>query len=324
MFLSLVQLALAMSCVGIINSTGHNNQGSWDITNSYLKYPLTNQNSTYCYTFSCDGLYNFTPYEDDGNRHDYDVKLMSISLFDDSIGATFNDYISCYLSYTEDNYSIVQDSMLLTYKIADIEGPVYPKLNYYFYSSVELINSNTQQVVSIYTIFDDGFDLVPLWQTQNFPTISLPTDFRAYHIRINMCFVYLEESVYQSILREYDGSDYSAGYDLGYQNGKHDGIEIGANDYKSSQEYQDVLQQQYDLGKQAGISEGRAEVIEQGQTATIIFNGIISIALLPVNVFLRMLNLEVFGINLGALVSSLLTICVIIILVRMIFGKNGE
>lgn len=60
-------------------------------------------------------------------------------------------------------------------------------------------------------------------------------------------------------------------------------------------------------------------------TASIIFQGICNIGLMPVNFFLGVLNFEVFGINIGAFVSALLTLAIVIIIVRIIFaGGNGK
>ena len=76
------------------------------------------------------------------------------------------------------------------------------------------------------------------------------------------------------------------------------------------------------------ITETETVVIVQPSevsTASIIFQGIFNIGLMPVNFFLGVLNFEVFGINIGAFVSALLTLAIVIIIVRIIFsGGNGK
>lgn len=112
----------------------------------------------------------------------------------------------------------------------------------------------------------------------------------------------------------------NSGYNLGYQDGYDEGYRIGDSDG-----YEDGRATGEEIGYQAGLSDGRQQAIDEGSAASVIFNGIISIGLLPTNVFLRILNFEVFGINIGAFVSSLLTIMVLIIIFRMFFGgKAGD
>lgn len=106
------------------------------------------------------------------------------------------------------------------------------------------------------------------------------------------------------------------------------GVHQGYLDYQDSGEYQDYITEVwhdgYDDGRSYGWQEGYDEALEQDiQTATV-FNGILSIALLPINVFLGMMNFEVFGINVGGFVSGLLTIAIIFILFRTIFNGGSK
>lgn len=87
----------------------------------------------------------------------------------------------------------------------------------------------------------------------------------------------------------------------------------------SSSELADAIQ----VAKDAGYAEGLQDGLEGGQPS-VIFSGILNVALLPVNMFLQILNFEVFGINIGALVTGLLTIAVVIIIVRLVTGKKND
>ena len=123
---------------------------------------------------------------------------------------------------------------------------------------------------------------------------------------------------------------YNQGYTIGYENGSAEGFARGNdNGYRSAEtqyttpgtsEYLSI----YNVGKQNGLTEGYTQALDQGTTATTIFAGIISVGLLPINVFLQMLDLNVFGINIGGLISGLLTVAVVIIIVRFLFGGKND
>lgn len=99
-------------------------------------------------------------------------------------------------------------------------------------------------------------------------------------------------------------SYYQSGYDSGYDAGYDDG---------------------YRYGESVGFTEGYNYVQDQGATASVIFTGILTIAMLPINFFLAILNFEVFGINIGGAVAGLLTIAIAFIIIRIIFsGGNGK
>lgn len=95
---------------------------------------------------------------------------------------------------------------------------------------------------------------------------------------------------------QWDGR-YTVGYDDGYDSG-------------------------YGQGHQDGFSEGYQTAIDSGSTAATIFSGIVTVGLLPVNFFLGIMNFEVFGINIGAFISALLTIAIIIIVIKIIIGSQ--
>lgn len=97
--------------------------------------------------------------------------------------------------------------------------------------------------------------------------------------------------------------DYNFGYSRGYEDGYEEGTERGGS-----------WQDGYNQGYQDGAS--------QDETALTIFEGIVTIALVPINFFLAIFNFEIFGINLSGFVSALLTISIIIIVIRFITGKK--
>lgn len=129
-------------------------------------------------------------------------------------------------------------------------------------------------------------------------------------LTIKLTLFLQNESAYSMSTSDFNNY-YQTGYDNGYIAGESAGYELGD-------------QQGYSEGYQVGFTEGYAEADNQDTTALTIFTGIINVALLPVNVFLSILNFEVFGINIGALVSSFLTIAIVVILWRIISGGKND
>lgn len=106
-----------------------------------------------------------------------------------------------------------------------------------------------------------------------------------------------EDGLYNDITSAYT-EGYNKGYDTGYTEGNNNG-------------YQD------------GYQEGLVHA-DYDSTALTIMQGIIDVGLLPVNVFLLILNFEVFGVNISGFVSALLTISIVIIIVRFLFGGKSD
>jgi hypothetical protein len=79
----------------------------------------------------------------------------------------------------------------------------------------------------------------------------------------------------------------------------------------------------YENGYADGYIDGFTAGSDIDNTAVTIFSGILNIALVPINFFLAMFNFEILGINMSALVSSILSVCLIVIIVRIIFGKKS-
>lgn len=101
---------------------------------------------------------------------------------------------------------------------------------------------------------------------------------------------------------------YNSGYGVGYADGYNTGYTEGES-----------------FGQQEGFAQGLIEGTDRNATATTIFTGILEVGLLPVNVFLAIFNFEVFGINIGGFLASLMTIAIIVIVIRIIVGaKTGS
>lgn len=133
-------------------------------------------------------------------------------------------------------------------------------------------------------------------------------------------------------------SGYDSGYNSGYSEGYQYGVDVGFDEglqYGSdpliqqyyNEGYHDAIVDNQDYWYNEGYHDGELVGMEVANRdaliANQIFTGIISIALVPVNFFLGILNFDVFGINIGALVSSLLTVLVLITIIKTIFGSKS-
>lgn len=109
---------------------------------------------------------------------------------------------------------------------------------------------------------------------------------------------------YDSLISQFNGINYFniLGDDF-YNEGYHDGYEDG-----------------YDIGYADGYGDG---VNVDGTTATI-FNGIMTIGLTPINFFLGIFNFNILGINITGFVTALLSVCLVIIVLRLFTGSNAK
>lgn len=84
----------------------------------------------------------------------------------------------------------------------------------------------------------------------------------------------------------------------------------------------------YNDGRGDGYAEGFIDGIDEGAsmdgTVITIFNGILSVALVPINFFLGIFNFEILGINITGFVTALVSVCVVIVLIRLIFGSKAS
>ena len=128
-----------------------------------------------------------------------------------------------------------------------------------------------------------------------FPLLQDDDEYQRFAITFNF-----DSIIENAILR-----DSRLSFDQGYYSGYADG-----NKYGQSVAYQ------------RGYDDGYNDGFSADSTAMTIFNGILNVALVPINFFLSIFNFEVLGINIKGLVSALLTIAIVIIVIRLITGKK--
>lgn len=113
------------------------------------------------------------------------------------------------------------------------------------------------------------------------------------------------DNLYSQVINAFNSQSggYSAGYNVGYEDGYVNGTGNGYNE---------------------GYNDGYVEGIQTDSTAFTIFNGILGIGMLPINVFLAMLNWEVFGINISSFVMSIFTLAITIYVISVFTGKKDK
>lgn len=107
--------------------------------------------------------------------------------------------------------------------------------------------------------------------------------------------------------------DTTAAYNQGYSDGEASGRVAG---------YDDGHRVGYDDGYSVGYSTGFYDGFSSDSTALTIFSGILAIGTLPINIFLSFFNFEVLGINFSELVSSMLSVCVCLIIIKKVFSTD--
>lgn len=162
-----------------------------------------------------------------------------------------------------------------------------------------------------YSYDGDGYDIIDFYYSYEDEGYSYD-DYTLLYSGQSLNTSYFENSgtdvVYRFVMpldlinyyfNTYNGMTYQDGYDDGYADGNAEGYGLG-------------------------WAEGYHFADNQDAVASSIFIGIIDVALLPINFFLACLNFEVFGINIGSMVTALLTVMIVIIIVRVVFGGGNQ
>lgn len=198
--------------------------------------------------------------------------------------------VECNLSFTED------DEVLYSYTASyDFDEPYLQTPYNHLILTPQFSGADSSctltGTINSDTLFELEFDNLFISQYFLFNTDSYDW-FLSYYINSA-----------QSLIK--NGNVYGTAYYDGFRDGKQQGYDEGKAD-----------------GHQEGWLEGFNYADNQDETALTIFEGIITIALVPINFFLAIFNFEIFGINLSGFVSALLTVSIIIIVVRFLTGKK--
>lgn len=151
-----------------------------------------------------------------------------------------------------------------------------------------------------FTWYDDTIDDgAVVYANSSFSVSNITGGTRANTYNVDLTDLY---NVVNSRFGSADGG-FEEGYNTGYGVGYNNGSEQGYN---------------------TGYADGYTDGVETDTTAFTIFNGILSIGMVPINVFLAMLDFTVLGINISNFVMSLLTVLITVWVVRMITGGGNK
>lgn len=167
------------------------------------------------------------------------------------------------------------------------------------------------QVDFIFSITNSDFPSTPVQYTDSIDFSNgkytnytfQESSFRSYLDIVNSSKLSASLIITCSPINEDRYNSVSNAEESGYQNGYHDG---------------------YEDGKDVGISIGHSDNNVMDPQMFTIFNGILNVAMVPVNVFLGIFNWEVFGINIASVVASLLSIAILVIVIRLIAGASAK
>lgn len=212
------------------------------------------------------------------------------------------------LKYNEnvENYIYEYNGFNINFGIYDESNELIYEYNESYYEEVTMNITNSTSYMIGYRYDNEDLKITFIYglRTSNFnipiEELSDPWDIK-YNESYTISWTPIVENIIPALI---SSNSYDLGYNNGYTQGNIDGNSTGYNQ---------------------GYATGYKDAEDQDSTAVTIFSGILSVGLLPVNFFLAILNFEVFGINIGAFVSALLTVAIVVIVTRMVVnGGNGK
>lgn len=248
----------------------------------------------------------------------FDCKCNYFDTFDNDIYTDMEITYSfrCYFN-DEENYTIKMYAVGLNCSIYDEEGDLYKSLTDRITFNELDFNLSTDYVTIQDSHADYDLDCefhLPnnvIWILSVSDTLLSGSEISNFDPTCKFDTIpisYLIYSTYYSSSIESDEEHaYWNGYDDGY-NYAHD----------------TAYYEGYDLGYNEGYTDGYNTGSTTTGEASVIFAGILNVAMIPVNFFLAILNFEVFGINIGGFVTGLLTLAVIYIIWKIILGHGGK
>lgn len=182
-------------------------------------------------------------------------------------------------------------------------------------ASASILNTGTNTIYCDELIDSDYFDDYVDYSSISGMYISNDwvIDFRNDSTWIDCFELTLQNAIRATELpmNEAYNNGYTDGFQDGYIEGKGDGIIEGRAE-----------------GKAEGLAEGYANGYRDGEsmdeTAAAIYAGIIATGMIPIQFFLTIFNFEIFGINLTGLVTSLMSICIVLIVIKRTFAIHED
>lgn len=286
----MIRLLPVILMSGFVNNTGYSNGFNYKANNCEIHFNM----SSFCYDDTYQELQiNFYGEFYFNNSEDYMFSFTSVTY-----SITLNEY-----SYYGDanlsawyNEVILYDTDDITFNVVNNIDDLRPDLSIslngqssFIYVTYDIENPTLLQMYNDYL---NGF---------NNNSLDFELDFA-------------NDSTYVDNLTNlinYGGRSINDGYDFAFQSGFVNGYEDG---------YSDGRDAGYTIGEQNGFTDGYNQGLADGtltdETAFTIFSGVLAVGMLPINVFLSIFNFEILGINLSAFVSSLLSVCIVLIVIK--------
>ena len=229
-----------------------------------------------------------------GSEIDDESQLNNIDVTLSYDGAIYNHYIYGGWEYDESQLSIQDFFVTFIYDGNLIDSNVYCCADFY-------INDGFGQENEYNSKFVYSSQYVDLSNRQDSHTLVNPIEspfFDSMEYSFTLRIYLIDSNLYQTLVDS--GDNYGNGFDNGYDTGYHDGYDDGKS-----------------TGYQDGYTKGKEDYENQSGQINSIFDGILSIGLIPIEFFMSIFNFSIFGINVQQIVSALLSIVVIVILLRI-------
>lgn len=190
----------------------------------------------------------------------------------------FNSYIGEFAAY-----SIVDDLDIV--KLKNV------RLTLINYSGTSIVPEDVRELSNLRIMFFSGLDVYSI--TMSSYAMGLALDYNSY---LN--------------------DDYNTGFQNGYSDGHHEGYESGYA-VGTDEGYESGYDVGYSSGKSQGYTEGYNKGTESASSFSF-FSLISAIVDVPINAILSLFNFEIFGFNLQPLLTTVLTLCVALAIIRLI------
>ena len=295
-------LSVDTSILRISNSDTHGtNRNAYIPCISFTAFWVSNQNKLVPYHIARDNVTYL-----DLNYYTYDNYDYIILPYVDSRGTYYDEFwlgypqvqgneytgryghiiVECSPNFNCNVYSVNYVGTL-TYEYLDVPIQTSHGATYYL---VDTVNTVT------YTDTDGNICTVTYLSTYSF----------RYYDRYTRGYVSWDNRTYYMVDTISDSEQYRLGYDSGYSNGKDDYLNSG---------YQDG----YNAGRVNGYNQGKQEGIASANEYS--WLGLLGAVVdVPLQALSGLLGFEIFGINLLSLASGLFTLCIILFLLRIVFG----
>lgn len=185
------------------------------------------------------------------------------------------------------------------------------------YANASILNTGTSTIYCEELINEDYFADYVYDQPTGIEGMYISNDWNIDFVNDSTFVDYFEKILYTAIrsseisTNEAYDTGFTQGYSEGYNEGKDEGIIEGRAEGRAD-------------GYAQGYNEGYNDGVDTDGTAAAIYAGIIATGMIPIQFFLTIFNFEIFGINLTGLVTSLMSVCIVLIVIKRTFAIHED